>query len=566
MPLSIAARITGYRPAWWRADIVAGLTVAAVVIPQAMAYAALADLPVQTGLYCALAAMLVYPLLGSSRPLSVSTTSSIAMLTASDVVAVSAVHPGVAATAMAATLTLLVGAILFAARVLRLGFLANFISKPVLVGFQAGVGVAIVVGQLKSVLGVAVTSKSTIGVLAELPGLLPHTQLSTLLVAAIGIALLLAAPRVAPRLPTPLIWVALSIAASALFGLGAMGIAIIGAVPGGLPPLALPNLSLAGFLWPGALGIALMAFTEGVAAARTFRKDDDPQIDANVELVAVGAANIASALVGGMPAGGGASQTAVADQAGAKSQMAQWVGAAAVVLTLLALSQAIGLMPKAALAALLVATGVTMIKPATFGAIAQVRRDEFAWALVTVAGVIAFGTLNGILVAVVLSILMLTYQANHPPVYAMAYDREDDVFRRAGPGDADQILPGLLVMGTEGRLTFANAERTRDHMRALVERSSPRVIVIDCSAIPDIEYTALLMLIEAEGKVRAGGAELWLAAVNPELRRIIDRSPLGAALEPERIFATLRKAVEAWRRREAMASPATASAGDPGAA
>jgi sulfate permease, SulP family len=561
MPFPIGGWLFSYRRAWLRSDLVAGLTAAAVVIPQAMAYAALAGLPVQTGLYCALAAMLVYPLLGSSRPLSVTTTSAIAMLTASQVAAAASAHPGIPATSMAATLALLVGAILVAARVLRLGFLANFISKPVLVGFQAGVGVAILVGQLKSVLGVAVTSSSTIGVLAQLPGLLPHTQLPTLLIAAIGIALLVAAPRLAPRLPTPLIWVGASIAASALFGLAAMGIATIGAVPAGLPALRAPDLALAAFLWPGALGIALMAFTEGVAAARTFRNDDDAPVDTGAELIAVGAANIAAALVGGMPAGGGASQTAVADRAGAKSQMAQWVGAGAVVVTLTALSQAIGLMPKAALAAVIVATGISMIKPATFGAIARVRRDELGWALATVAGVIAFGTLNGILVAVVLSLLTLIYQANHPPVYAMAYDREDDVFRRAGAGDDDQILPGLLVVGTQGRLHFANAERARDRIRALAERSSPRVLVIDCSAIPDIEYTALLMLTEAERKARSEGAEIWLASVNPDLRRIIDRSPLGAALGSERIFFTLRKAVEAWRRRGEAAAPATMLAG-----
>ncbi len=561
MRFPLVGWLPGYRPAWLRADLVAGLTAAAVVIPQAMAYAALAGLPVQAGLYCALAAMLVYPLLGSSRPLSVTTTSALAMLTASAIEAAASAHPGLAPTAMAATLALLVGGILVAARLLRLGFLANFISKPVLVGFQAGVAVAILVGQLKSVLGVAVTSRSTLGALAQLPGLLPHTHLPTLLVAAIGIVLLLAAPRLAPRAPAPLIWVALGIAASALFGLAAMGIATIGAVPAGLPAFSLPDLSLAKFLWPGALGIALMSFTEGTAAARTFHKDDDLPVNTNAELIAVGAANFAAAVVGGMPAGGGASQTAVADQAGAKSQMAQWVGASAVVVTLILFSGAIGLLPKAALAAVIVATGVTMIKPATFVAVARVRRDELAWALATVAGVIAFGTLNGILLAVVLSLLTLMYEANHPPVYAMAYDREDDVFRRADEGDEPLILPGLLVVGTQGRLHFANAQRARERMRDLAQKSPPRVLVIDCSAIPDIEYTALLMLTEAERTARSDGAEIWLAAVNPELRRIIDRSPLGAALGSERIFFTLRKAVEAWRRRREAVAPATMLAG-----
>jgi len=549
MSFPFAAWLIGYKPAWWRADLMAGLTAAAVVIPQAMAYAAVAELPVETGLYCALAAMLVYPLLGSSRPLSVTTTSSIAMLTASEVAAVTDAHPTIAATSMAATLALMVGVILIAARILRLGFLANFISKPVLVGFQAGVGVAIVVGQLKAVLGVSATSKTTLGILAALPGLLPHAHLPTLFIAAIGIGVLLAGSRLWPRAPTPLAWVAITIAASAALGLSRMGVATIGLVPAGLPHLATPDLSLVAYLWPGALGIALMAFTESMAAARTFRSDSDRPVETNAELVANGAANVAAAFAGGMPAGGGTSQTAVVDQMGARSQMAQWVDAAAVVVTLLALSGVIGLMPKAALAAVIVATGISMIKPATFSAIGRIRLDELSWAVASVAGVIAFGTLDGILLAVVVSLLTLGYQIDHPPVYAMTYDREDDVFRRARPGESHEALPGLLALGTQGSLSFANAGWVHDRLGALVKEAHPKIIVLECSAIPDIEYTALLMLIESERMLRAAGVELWLAAVNPDLQRILDRSPLAEALGPDRFFLTLGKAAMAWRRR-----------------
>jgi SulP family sulfate permease len=554
MRFPIAAWLVGYKPAWARPDLVAGLTAAAVVIPQAMAYAALAGLPVEAGLYCSLAAMLAYPLLGSSRPLSVSTTSAIAMLTSSEVAAVTVSHPGLGATGIAATLALLVGAILLLARLLQLGFLANFISKPVLVGFQAGVGVAILVGQLKSVLGVKVDSHSTVGVLMQLPRMVSQVHPPTLLVAAIGIALLLGLRRAAPKAPAPLIWVALSIAAAAVLGLEARGVASIGQVPAGLPAFALPDLSSAVLLWPGALGIALMSFTESMAAARTFRALDDPPIDTNRELVAIGAVNLVAAVLSGMPAGGGASQTAVADAAGARTQLAQWVSAAAVLVTVLFASGVISLMPRPALAAVIVVTGLTMIRPDTFATIARVRMDGLIWALATVAGVIAFGTLNGILVAVVVSILTLMHEANHPPVYAMAYDPDHDVFRRAAAGE--ESFPGLLMLGTQGRLTFANADRVREQMQALaVAKEKLRVIVLECSAIPDIEYTALLMLVEAEEKVRAAGGELWLASVNPDLLKVIERSPLAATLGRERMFLTLRKAVEAWRARH-PANPA----------
>jgi high affinity sulfate transporter 1 len=546
----IAGWLFAYRREWLRADIVAGLTVAAVAIPKVMAYAAIAGLAVEVGLYTALAAMLVYPLLGSSRPLSVTTTSAIAMLVAAQI-AVSVAQTGATASAVAATLALLVGGILILARVLRLGFLANFISLPVLVGFEAGVGVVILVGQLKSVLGVHVTSKTTVGTLLELPGLLPQTHGITLLVAIVGIAVLLALPRFFPRLSAPLVWVALSIAASAVFGLDALGVKTVGAVPSGLPTLALPDVALAAQLWPAALGIALMSFTESVAAARTFCQRNDPPINANQELLALGAANVASAMVGGLPAGGGASQTAVADGAGARSQMAQWVNAAVVLLCLLLLSRVIGLLPQSALGALILVASLSMIKPQAFRAIARVRRRELTWALATLAGVIFIGTLEGILIAVAISILTLFYQANHPPVYAIAYNREKDIFRRAGENDRDETFPGLLILRAEGRLTFANAANAGDKMKALVAETQPHVIVLECSAIPDIEYTALTMLTDAEQNLRARGISLWLAGINPDLLKTLSRSPLGAALGHERMFFNLQKVLQAWQAHPA---------------
>jgi sulfate permease, SulP family len=545
--LPIATWLFGYRRGWLRRDLIAGLTAAAVVIPQAMAYSVIAGLPVEAGLYTALAAMLVYPLLGSSRPLSVTTTSAIAMLTAAEIAATATVQPDVGATSIAATLALLVGGVLILARLFRLGFLANFISMPVLVGFKAGVGVAILVGQLKSVLGVQVTSKTTIGTLMELPGLLAQAQGFTVLVAVVGIAVLLGLPRLIPRMPAPLVWVVLSIIASAVFGLEALGVKSVGVVPRGLPSLALPDLSLIAAVWPGALGIALMSFTESVAAARTFCERDDAPINANQELLAVGTANVASALVGGLPAGGGASQTAVADKAGARSQMAQWVNAAVVLVSVLFLARVIGLLPQAALGALILVAAFSMIQPETFRAIARIRHDELMWALVTVAGVIVIGTLNGILIAVAVSLLTLMYQANRPPVYAVAYNREKDIFRRAGEHEDDEMFPGLLMLRIEGRLTFANAANAAEKMQALVAKAKPRVIVLECSAIPDIEYTALVMLTEAEQKQRARGVSLWLAAVNPDLLKMIERTPLGAALGHERMFFNLRKALETWQ-------------------
>lgn len=540
--------IANYRRDWFRTDFVAGLTSAAVVIPKAMACAVIAGLPVEAGLYTALAATLVYPVLGSSRALSVSSTSAIAMLTATAVVAASSQSANATPGAIAATLALLVGGFLVFARALRLGFLANFISKPVLVGFAAGVGVVIIIGQLKSLLGVSLESHDTLGILRELPGKLMQASALTVALSVAGIALLAGMHKFVPKIPAPLAWVGLAIATSAFFGLEARGIKLVGAVPPGLPSIALPDLSLIGQLWPAALGIALMSFTESVAAARTFCGRDDPAVNANQELLATGAANLAVAMVGGLPAGGGTSQTAVADQAGARSQMAQWVTAAAALATLLFLSGLIGLLPQAALAALVVVVSAGMIKPADFRAIARINRNEWAWALVTFAGVVLIGTLEGIGIAVLVSVLTLIYQANHPPVYAVAYNPSMHIFRKLGESSDDQTVPGLLMLRTEGRLTFANAANVQEKMQALLAATQPppRVVILELSAVPDMEYTALLMLIEGERKQRERGVSLWLAGLNPGVARVIDRSSLGATLGTDRRFFNLRMAMDAF--------------------
>jgi SulP family sulfate permease len=545
--ITVARWLFSYHREWFGADMVAGLTAAAVVLPKAMAYAIIAGLPIEAGLYTALAAMLVYPLLGSSRPLSVTSTSAIAMLT-TVVVATTTEQTGASASAVSATLALLVGAILIGARLLRLGFLANFISLPVLVGFEAGVCIVIIIGQLHSALGVHITSHDTIGILKELPEQLMHIHSLTVVLALIGVATLLALPRWFPRLSAPLVWVVLCIVASAVFGLDALGISTVGAVPAGLPVLALPELELAMQLWPAALGIALMSFTESVAAARAFCQQADPPINANQELLAVGVTNVASSLVSGLPTGGGVSQTKIADAAGARSQMAQWINAAVVLLCLLLLSGVIALLPKAALAALIIVASASMIKPADFRAIAQIHKLEFFWALITLAGVVFIGTLEGILIAVAISILTLFYQVNHPPVYAVAYNRAKNIFRRAGEHADDESVPGILILRTEGRLTFANANRAREKMQSLIAETEAKVLILECSAIPDIEYSALVMLTEAEQNLRARGISLCLATLNPDLLSTIKRSPLGKTLGHQRLFFNLHKALEGWQQ------------------
>jgi high affinity sulfate transporter 1 len=543
----VAGWLFDYRREWLRGDIVGGVTAAAVVIPKVMAYGLIAGLTVEAGLYTALAAMLAYPLFGSSRVLIVSTSSALAMLTAAAVAAISQTQ-GIDPIAIAGTLALMVGAIMVAGSVLRLGFLANYISLPVLVGFQAGVGILIIVGQLKSLLGVRFESTTTLGTLLELPAVLPQAHGLTVLIAAAAIALLVVLEKLYPRRPIPLLVVGLGILGSFSFGLEALGVKTVGSFPPGLPALRLPDPALVTALWPAALGIAAMSFAESITAARAAWQQDEPLVGANRELLALGAANSAAAFVGGMPSDGAVSHTAIARQAGARSQLAQWAAAASVAVTLLLLYRAIAALPEAALAAVVVFVSFGMVKVKDFVAIARVRRTELVWALVTVAGVVVLGTLNGILLAMAISVLTLIYRANRPPVYAVAYDRERRVFRRAGENAGDETFPGLLILRIEGRLMFANAEYAAAKIRALVEQAKPRVIALECSAILDIEYTALVALAEAEQRLSARGVTLWLAGVNPTVLPVLARSPLAAGSDPSRLFANLHQVLEAWER------------------
>jgi len=545
--LPIAAWLPGYARQWWQVDGVAGLTAAAVVIPQAMAYGAIAGLPVQVGLYTALVPMLVYALFGTSRPLSVSTTSTIAILTASALEPLAKAQPD-ALMGLASTLALMVGALLLLGGLFRLGFLANFISLPVLTGFKAGIGVVILASQVPKILGIAGGS-GFFGNLTAVATGLGHTHPLTLAVGLGTIALLLGLPRVLPQVPAPVIAVVLTIGLSALFHLQTHGVALVGAIPPGFPAFALPHLSQGLSLWPHALGIALMAVTESISAGRAFTQRGEQPPDANQELRALGMANLVGSLFQTMPAGGGTSQTAVNDQAGAKTQMAALVTVVVVALTLLLLAPWLSLMPQATLGALVLVAAAGLIKIQSFRAIAQIHRAELAWAIASLLGVVGLGTLKGIILAIAISLLTLFYQANHPLVYELGRKPGTDVFRPLADHPDDETLPGLLILRTEGRLTFASAPQVADRMQALVSAAAPQVLVFDLGAVPDIEYTALQMLIEAEEKGRLqDGIVLWLAHLNPEVLRVIRRSSLGKTLGEDRLFFNVAQAVEHFER------------------
>jgi high affinity sulfate transporter 1 len=554
-PIPAPTWIRDYKSEWIKLDVIAGLTAAAVVIPKALAYATIAGLPVQVGLYTALLPMVIYALLGTSRPLSVSTTTTIAILTAA---ALGQAAPGEDPASLltaSATLTFLVGVILVLAALLRLGFVANFISEPVLIGFKAGIGLVIVLDQVPKLLGIHFHKGPFFHNVLSIAQGIPHASMATLAVGVVMVGILESVERFVPRAPAPLIAVASGIAAMSLFGLEAYGVGTVGHVPTGLPSLTLPGLALIEQLWPAALGIALMSFTETIAAGRAFAESGEPTPQANRELLATGLANAGGAFLGAMPAGGGTTQTAVNRLAGARTQLAGLVAAAVTLVTMLLLAPFIGLMPEATLAAVVIVYSIGLIKPAEFRTILDVRRTEFVWALAALAGVVLLGTLQGILVAILVSLFALAYQVADPPVYVLGRKPGTNVFRpRSDEHPEDETFPGLLLLRPEGRIFFANAERVREKIRPLIAEAKPKVVALHLRGVFDLEYTALKMLTEGEKRFREDGVFLWLVGLNPGVLAMVQNSPLGQTMGRERMFFNLEQAVAKYQASLAKAA------------
>ena len=540
-----------------RFDLVAGLTAAAVVLPKAMAYATVAGLPVAVGLYTAFTPIILYALLGSSRVLSVSSTTTLAILAGTQLdLIVPDGNPAKLITATA-TLTALVGAILLLARVMRLGFVANFISAPVLTGFKAGIGLVIVLDQMPKLLGVHIAKQGFFRDLFSIVHHIPETSLLTLTVAAATLVVLIGMERLLPHSPAPLVAVGGGIAAVWFFSLQTAGVSIVGTIPQGFPSLTMPDLSLIERLVPGALGIALMSFTETIAAGRAFARPEDPPIDANRELIATGAANLGGAVLGAMPAGGGTSQTAVVRAAGGLSQKASLVTAGTAAATMLLLAPLLGLLPNATLAAVVIVYSVGLIQPVEFVAIRKVRTMEFRWAIIAAVGVLLFGTLKGIVVAIIASLIGLASQVAYPRVSVIGRKRGADVLRPLSPEHPDdETFDGLLIVRPEGRLFFVNAQYVAEQIGALVAQHNPRVLAVDMSRVPDIEYSALQMMLESEKRARERGAIIWLVGLNPAALEVARNAGLDERLGRERMLFNARAAIERYQALQAKTTDA----------
>jgi sulfate permease, SulP family len=509
-----------------RGDLTAGLTVAVMLVPQAMAYASLAGMPPVTGLYAALVGIIAYAVLGSSGSLAVGPVAITSLLTVSGLAAIT--QPGDPAyPALAALLALTVGAMLLLAGVLRLGFLVNFLSHPVISGFTSAAAITIALSQVKDLLGLDIgRPEGVVATIDALAGALGGAHGPTMLIAGIAVLGLAAGKKLAPRFPTALLVLVAATLATWLGSLADEGVAILGDVPGGLPRPELPTItgSLLGELWPVAATIAIVAYAEGVSVAKAIARRTRDRIDADQELVATGTANLASGAFGGFPIAGGFSRTAVNHQAGARTPLASLVTAAMLAVSVLWLTPMLRHLPKAVLAAVVVVAVAGLVDVADARRTFRTSRRDF-WALaVTFTATLLIGVEPGLAIGLVFSLLLFVARASHPHTTELGRVEGTTEYRNVDryPTVTD---PTVALLRIDGPLFFANTKHLADRVGALVrERPQLAHLVLDASAIGDIDASGLHALHELHDDLQEAGVRLHLATVRGPVRDALGRS------------------------------------------
>jgi SulP family sulfate permease len=545
--------LRGYKPAWLRYDLVAGLTVWAVLVPESLAYAAIAGVPPVVGLYAAVPALILYAVFGSSRHLVVGPMAATAALSAS-IVAVYADAGGDDYTAVTVALALVTGAVALIAGLLRLGFLAGFISEPVLKGFILGMALTIIVGQLPKLLGIDKTEGNFFEQAWGVATHLGETNLWTLGIGAVCLAVVLGCRRWLPLVPGSLVAVAIGIGAVAALGLDADGVAIVGHIDAGLPAFGLPDIPAATWidLIGPAAGVMIIGFAEGLGAGKAYADKGGYRIVPNRELIGLGAANLGSGLSSGMVVNGSLSKTAVNGGAGAKTQLSGLTVAVLTVVTLLFLTGLFEQLPEAALAAVVIAALIELVDfsllkrywkaslaprgtPASLAA-----RPDFTAAVAAMLGVLLFDTLPGLVIGMALSLLLLVYRASRPHVARLGRKADGTWVDLARHDDAAP-LEGIAVVRCDGGLFFANADRVRSELITAAEGA--RALVLDGESMPAVDLSGAKMLAELDRRLSAQGVDFYLAHDIGQVRDILRRTQTDL----ENVYPTVEAAIEAAR-------------------
>jgi sulfate permease, SulP family len=544
-----------YDREWLRFDVIAGATVWGLLVPESIAYAGLAGLPPQAGLYTLLATLAAYAIFGTSRHLVAAATSAAAVLLASSVGGLAGAD---AARYMsdAAGLVIFCGGLFLVAGFLRLGFVAQFLSRPVMEGFVFGLAIFVTVSQLPKLFGIEKGSGDIIKQFIHLIGHLGDTSGATLAVGAGALVLLFAVERFAPKIPGGLVALVLGILVSSIFSLSSHGVKIVGHVPSGLPTPAVPSLR-GGDILPlitAAAGLLLVIFSESLGAADNFATKYGYEIDPNQELIALGVANTGSGLLGGLAGGGSLSQSAVNEGAGARSEVSPLVAAVLILITVLALTPLFKNLPEAVLAALIIHAVSHLWKVAEMRRYYNLQRLEFWLALATLLGVITIDVLPGLAIGVAAMLLLVIYRASRPHVGTLGRVPGDrGAYGEVGRHPGYERIPDVLVLRLEAPLFYANATPIRDHIKTLVGSSDPppSALVIDVGGTDRLDVTSAEMLTGLVHTMHSAGIDVAFADVRQPVSRMAQRSGLARELGQGRLCHTIDEAISAVARGDA---------------
>jgi high affinity sulfate transporter 1 len=546
--------LSTYRARWLRSDVVAGLVLTALLVPQGMAYAQLAGLPPITGLYTSIFCLIGYAVFGPSKILVLGPDSSLGpMIFATILPLVGAQGDPARAVTLASMLALLVGGITVLSGIARLGFIADLISKPTMIGYMNGLAVTIFVGQLPKLFGFSVQHGNFIaGLTGFVKGVANgDTVPAALAIGVFGLALMLVLQRWLPKIPGVLIAVVLSIAAAGVFHLADRGVALVGVLPKGFPPFTIPRPALSDvwILVGGALGIVFVTLADTISTASSFAAREGTEIDGSREMIGLGAANIAAGFFQGFPVSTSGSRTAVAEQAGAKTQVTGLVGAAAIIVILVAVPGLLRNLPQPILAAVVIAASISLADLPQTIRLYRIRRTEFLLSLAAFLGVVLLGVLPGIAIAVALSIGNVFRRAWWPYQTVLGRVPGQDGYHDVQVNPSAELLPGCVIYRFDAPLFFANSRTFREQIREIARSDpAPLWIVVAAWPITDVDTTAADMLEELDVALNAEGIHLVFAALKDPVRRKIERYELTRTIDPGHFFPTIGEAVAAFQR------------------
>ncbi|MFU4914850.1 SulP family inorganic anion transporter [Pseudomonas aeruginosa] len=557
-----------YRRAWFRPDVQAGLSVAAIQIPTAIAYAQIAGFPPQVGLYACILPMLIYALIGSSRQLMVGPDAATAAMVAAAITPLAAGDPQ-RLVDLSMIVAIMVGLFSIVAGLARAGFIASFLSRPILVGYLNGIGLSLLVGQLGKLFGYeAATSGFVAGILALLENLL-HIHWPTLILGSLSLLLMVLLPRRFPQLPGALCGVLLASLAAALLGLDRYGVELLGEVPAGLPQLSWPQTSLEELksLLRDATGITVVSFCSAMLTARSFAARHGYSINPNHEFVALGLANIGAGVSQGFAISGADSRTAVNDMVGGKTQLVGVVAALVIAATLLLLNKPLGWVPMPALGAVLLLAGWDLIDVQALKGFWKLSRFEFSLCLLTTVGVLSVGVLPGIFVAVSIAVLRLLYYTYRPSDAVLGWMHGIDGQVELAKYPQATTLPGLVIYRFDAPLLFFNADYFKQRVLAVVDGSErPNAVLLNAEAMTNLDISGLATLHEVQQILKAQGVHLSLARVTGQTLDLLQRSSMLGEIKPPLVFSSVRSGVSAYRywlrQQERLAAQAAATSGN----